>query len=55
MQYISFWADKTSGLSNGDKVTVTASVQGSVDSFVEQFGVIPSPLSKEFTVEQLPV
>ena len=54
MQYISISADKNSGLSNGDKVTVTASVQGSVDNFVEQFGSIPSPLSKEFTVEGLP-
>ena len=54
MQYISVWADKSSGLSNGDKVTVTASIQGSIDSFVEQFGMVPSPLSKEFTVEGLP-
>ena len=54
MQYISFSTDVSSGLSNSDKVTVTASVQGSVDSFVEQFGAIPSPLSKEFTVEGLP-
>ena len=54
MQYISFSVDASSGLSNGDQVTVTASVQGSVDSFVERFGTIPSPLSKEFTVEQLP-
>ena len=54
MQYISAYADKNSELTNGDKVTVTASVQGSVDSFVEQFGVIPSPLTKEFIVEGLP-
>lgn len=54
MQYISVSTDKSSGLSNGDKVAVTASVQGSVDDFVERFGVIPSPLSKEFTVEGLP-
>lgn len=54
MQYISISADKSSGLSNGDKVTVTASVQGNIDDFVEQFGSIPSPLSKEFTVEGLP-
>lgn len=54
MQYISFWTDKSSGLSNGDKITVTASVQGSVESYVSQFGAIPSPLSKEFTVEGLP-
>ena len=54
MQYISFSADKNSMLSNGDKVTVTAKVQGSVDNFVKQFGAIPNPLSKEFTVEGLP-
>ena len=54
MQFISVYADKSSGLANGDKVTVTANVQGSIDSFVEQFGAIPSPLSKEFTVEGLP-
>ena len=54
MQYISVSTDASSGLSNGDKVTVTAGVQGSVDNFVEQFGVIPSPLSKVFTVEGLP-
>ena len=54
MQYISLSADRSSGLSNGDKVTVTANLQGNVDSFVNQFGAIPSPLSKEFTVEGLP-
>ena len=54
MQYISFSADKSSGLSNGDKVTVTARVQGNIDSFVEQFGTIPSPLKAEYTVEGLP-
>lgn len=53
MQNISLSADKSSGLSNGDKVTVTAGLWN-VDSFVEQFGVVPSPLSKEFTVEGLP-
>lgn len=54
MQYISFSVDRSSGLANGDKVVITANVQGSVDGFVEQFGMIPSPLSKEFTVEGLP-
>lgn len=54
MQYISVSADRSSGLSNGDKVTVTAGIQGSVDSFVEQFSTIPQPLEKEFIVEGLP-
>lgn len=43
------------GLANGDIVTVTASVNGSnpVDYFIENYGMIPSPLTKTYTVEGL--
>ncbi len=54
MQYIIFSADKSSQLANGDKITLTAGIQGSVDGFVEQFSTIPQPLEKEFIVEGLP-
>ncbi len=53
MQYLSFSADKSSGLSNGDTVVVTAEIQCDIDSFTEQFESIPSPVSMEFTVEGL--
>ena len=53
MQYLSFSADKTNGLSNGDTVVVTANVQGNVEGFVQQFNSIPSPASMEYTVKGL--
>lgn len=53
MQYLSFSADKSSILSNGDTVVVTANIQGGLDGFIQQFNAIPSPVSKEFLVEGL--
>ena len=53
MQYLSFSADKSGGLSNGDTVVVTANIQGGLDSFIQQFNAIPSPVSMEFPVEGL--
>lgn len=45
--------DKRDGLSNGDTVTVTVSVSGSEDTFVSNFGKLPSPLEQTYTVEGL--
>lgn len=45
-----FSLDKTSSLSNGDKVTVTLK---SPDSFIQQFGMKPLETSKEYTVSGL--
>lgn len=53
MQYIELYADKGNGLSNGDKVVVTANVKN-IDNFVKEFNKIPGPVSKEFSVEGLP-
>lgn len=53
---ISYSLDKTSGLSNGDKVTlsVTAGYSGdAIDYCIENYGMIPSPTTKEFTVSGL--
>ena len=54
IQYLSFYADINSGLSNGDTVVVTANIQGGVDSFAQQFSSIPSPLTMEYQVSGLP-
>lgn len=53
MQYVAFKEDKTIGLKNGDTVTVNASISGSVDSFVEKFGVILEETEKIYTVDGL--
>lgn len=49
--------DKSSGLSNGDTITVTIQLKSSshdvIDYYVQTYGVIPSPLSKTFTVDNL--
>lgn len=54
MQYIRFTADKEQNLSNGDTVTVTASISGSVDTFVENYGVVIGETERTYTVEGLP-
>ncbi|MDE5679927.1 MAG: hypothetical protein K2I01_05785 [Lachnospiraceae bacterium] len=54
MQYIRFTADKEHNLCNGDIVTVTASISGSVDTFVENYGVVISETERTYTVEGLP-
>ncbi len=53
MQYIDFYTDKRDGLSNGDKVVVTADVKN-IDNFVELFNSLPGSTSKEFSIEGLP-
>ncbi|MGN1197930.1 MAG: hypothetical protein ACI4TA_10035 [Acetatifactor sp.] len=53
MQYVSFSADKNSGLKVGDSVTVTASISGSTDSFVEKFGAVLGKTEEAYTVENL--
>lgn len=55
-QYINYDMDKSSGLSNGDVITVTATYgYGSnlEDYTAENFGMLPSQLTKEYTVEGL--
>lgn len=54
MQYIKFTADKADHLSNGDTITITASISGSVDTFVENYGVVISETERTYTVEGLP-
>lgn len=54
MQYVTFSSDKTHDLKNGDTFTVTASITSSVDTFVENFGVILGETEKEYTVDGLP-
>ena len=53
MQYVSFSADKNSGLKVGESVTVTASISGSTDSFVEKFGAVLGKTEEAYTVENL--
>lgn len=48
--YVSFDVEPSEGLSNGDKVTVTADW---TDSDTELYGVMPETLTKEYTVEGL--
>ena len=53
MQYVYFSADNYNSLKNGDEVTVTASISGSVDSFVEKYGAVLGNTTKVYTVENL--
>lgn len=53
MQYIEFTVENSYDLSNGDKVVVTANIEN-MDGFIEEFKMVPSPVTKEFTVEGLP-
>lgn len=53
VQYINFSANKSSGLKNGDSITITASIAGSTDSFVEKFGCILGESEKEYTCDSL--
>jgi len=51
---LSFAANPSSGLSNGDTVKVTISAGGDVEDYcLENYGVIPTETSKEYTVEGL--
>ena len=53
MQYISFKADNESGLNVGDTVSVTASINGDVESFVEKFGSVLGKTEETYTVAGL--
>ena len=53
IQYINYTADRSNELKNGDIVTVTASITGSIDSFVEKFGCVLEETEKEYTVDSL--
>lgn len=51
--YLNYKLDKRDGLSNGDTVTLTVSISGSEDSFVSNFGKLPSPTEQKYTVDGL--
>ena len=54
VNYWTFEADKSEGLSNGDKITVSfAGTDEDIDECVEETGKIPDTLSKEFEVTGL--
>lgn len=50
---IFYEADKSTGLSNGDKITVTASSKYDMNQYAQLFGKVFSSAEKEFTVEGL--
>lgn len=54
MSYLTFTPSENSSLSNGDSVTVSVKLGTSEASFAEQFGKLPSPMEKTYTVEGLP-
>lgn len=53
VQYLRFEADKTSGLSNGEKITVSVSVNGDPETFMAKFGKLPKDNEKVYTVSGL--
>lgn len=53
IQYLRFEGDRSSGLSNGETVTISLSLSGSDESFIEKFGGIPSVMEKTYTVSGL--
>ena len=53
MQFLSFSADKNNNLSEGEEITVSASLIGSVNDFVDKFSCLPSIYEKKYTVSQL--
>ena len=53
MGSVYFEATPTSGLKNGDKVTVKVSGAGDNDYYANNYGVVLSELEKEYTVEGL--
>ena len=50
---ISYELDKSTGLSNGDKITVTASTPYGMDEYAQTYGKVFSSTEKEYTVEGL--
>lgn len=53
IQYITFNANQKWDLKNGDVVTITASISGNGNSFVEKFGSVLSVDTKKYSVEGL--
>lgn len=53
IQYITYSPSKTTELTNGETITITASTQGSIDSFVKLFGTILEPTEIDYVVEGL--
>lgn len=53
IQYVTFTADRTSGLKTGDMIAITAKISGSVDSFVENFGCVLGKTEETYTVDGL--
>lgn len=51
--YLNYKFDKQDGLSNGDTVTLSVSISGSEESFVADYGKLPSPTEQTYTVEGL--
>lgn len=52
IDYYDFQCDKTSGLSNGDTVTVSLP-ESRVERYAERLGMVPLELEKQYTVEGL--
>ncbi len=50
---LGFYFDKSEGLQNGDTVTATVNMYYSSDTFAEEYGMLPYPREKTFTVEGL--
>ncbi len=51
---LTFTADKTNGLKNGDTVTITVKPSvGDIERYIETYNKVYSPESKEFTVDGL--
>ncbi|MBR3825640.1 MAG: hypothetical protein IKJ39_10655 [Lachnospiraceae bacterium] len=54
MQYITFIADKLNDLSNGDVIVLKANMLRTEEDFALKFDSIPSPLTMEYQVKDLP-
>lgn len=50
MQDITFSLNKNDNLVNGDTIKITANVQGSMESFIDKYGAIVSPLELDYEV-----
>jgi hypothetical protein len=53
IQYLRFDADKNNGLSNGETITISVSVNGDPESFISKFGKLPKDNEKVYTVSGL--
>ena len=51
--YLNYKLNKKEGLSNGDTITLSVSISGSQDSFVSNYGKLPSPMEQTYTVDGL--